>query len=60
MGNAFATHPKFRWEAMKAYKKALEFQPGSRHTVRDIADFITQQEVMFWQRQIQGCDRIGS
>jgi PAS domain S-box-containing protein len=38
MGNAFATHPKFRGEAMEAYKKALEFDPENPQTIRDIAD----------------------
>jgi len=38
MGNAFATHPKFRLEAMNAYKKAMEIAPEDWHTIRDIAD----------------------
>ncbi|MCI0417443.1 protein kinase [bacterium] len=38
MGNAFATHPKFKLEAMNAYKKALEIDPEDWHTIRDIAD----------------------
>lgn len=38
MGNAFATHPKFRLEAMNAYKKAMELSPQDWHTIRDIAD----------------------
>lgn len=38
MGNAFATHPKFRLEAMNAYKKAMELAPQDWHTIRDIAD----------------------
>ena len=38
MGNAFATHPKFRLEAMEAYKRALEIDPNSPQTIRDIAD----------------------
>jgi PAS domain S-box-containing protein len=38
MGNAFATHPKFRLEAMNAYKKAMELAPEDWHTIRDIAD----------------------
>jgi PAS domain S-box-containing protein len=38
MGNAFATHPKFRLEAMNAYKKAMEIDAQDWHTIRDIAD----------------------
>ncbi|MCI0613055.1 hypothetical protein L0244_08700, partial [bacterium] len=38
MGNAFATHPKFRLEAMNAYKRAMEISPKDWQTIRDIAD----------------------
>ncbi|MCI0444671.1 protein kinase [bacterium] len=38
MGNAFATHPKFRLEAMNAYKRAMEISPEDWQTIRDIAD----------------------
>lgn len=43
MGNAFATHPKFRAEAMEAYKKALQMDPDNALIFRDIADlyFVT-------------------
>jgi tetratricopeptide (TPR) repeat protein len=38
MGNAFATHPKFRLEAMNAYKRAMEIDAQDWLTIRDIAD----------------------
>lgn len=38
MGEAFATHPKFKREAMEAYKKALEIAPKRVQTHRGIAD----------------------
>lgn len=38
MGNAFASHPKFRAEAMEAYKKALQMDPNNPVIFRDIAD----------------------
>ena len=38
MGEALATHPAFRHEAMDAYKKALEIEPGNLASERDIAE----------------------
>jgi PAS domain S-box-containing protein len=38
MGDALATHPKFRFEAMEAYKMALELNPVAVHINRNIAD----------------------
>ncbi len=38
MGVALATHPAFRHEAMDAYKKALEIDPGNLATEREIAE----------------------
>jgi tetratricopeptide (TPR) repeat protein len=44
MGNALATHPSFRHEAMEAYRKAQDLDPNSFAIERDIADlyFVTQ------------------
>jgi PAS domain S-box-containing protein len=38
MGKAFATHPKFRTEAMEAYKKALQLEPQNPEILRDMGD----------------------
>jgi len=38
MGEALATHPAFRHEAMDAYKRALEIDPGNLATERDVAE----------------------
>lgn len=38
MGDALATHPKFRFEAMDAYKMALELNPANVYIQRSIAD----------------------
>jgi tetratricopeptide (TPR) repeat protein len=38
MGNAFATHPKFRAEAMDSYKKAMQLDPGNPAILRDMGD----------------------
>ncbi|HSP07635.1 MAG TPA: tetratricopeptide repeat protein, partial [Acidobacteriota bacterium] len=38
MGNAFATHPNFRFEAMGAYKEALALDPDNPTIHRDMAD----------------------
>ncbi len=38
MGEALATHPAFRHEAMAAFKQALEIDPGNLATERDIAE----------------------
>jgi PAS domain S-box-containing protein len=38
MGNAFATHPKFRLEAMNAYRRAQEIAPKDWEIISDIAD----------------------
>jgi tetratricopeptide (TPR) repeat protein len=38
MGKAFSTHPKFRLEAMDAFKKSLELDPKNPLTLSDIGD----------------------
>lgn len=38
MGNAFATHPNFRFEAMNAYKEALAIDPENPAIHRDMGD----------------------
>ena len=42
MGRALATHPRFRTDALDAYKKALELLPGDAGIERDIADLYFQ------------------
>jgi PAS domain S-box-containing protein len=38
MGNAFSTHPKFRLQALEAFKKALELDPNNPQTISDVGD----------------------
>jgi PAS domain S-box-containing protein len=43
MGKALASNPKFRDEAMKAYKQALSLSPGNAGIERDLADLRLRQ-----------------